>query len=171
VVTIGVIVKPISGDMFFDAESVNKRISAAERRKLSQLGAFTRTTARQSIKPAAVRNRKEIRRAKKLGHAAPEPEYIPSREGEPERTRRAGNPIKKILFGYEDNGPDGGGNVAIGYGLAFGGQTGVPLRLEKGGAFRIKKTGRIVRTGPRPALQLALEKEKTKAGMLFSASL
>ncbi|HZZ77190.1 MAG TPA: hypothetical protein VFE62_01645 [Gemmataceae bacterium] len=163
--------KPITGSMFFNAEEVVKKIDAKKRRVLSMIGAYTRTTARQSIKPAKIANRKEIRRAKKLGQQTPEPEYIPSRPGEPPRTRRPDQPIKKILFGYDADGGDGEGSLVVGFGLAFGSQTGTPLRLEKGGSIRIRKTGRIVRTAARPTLAPALAKEQAKVTTLFSGEL
>src|ERR1035441_3751722 len=134
--------------------------SAAKRKSLSRFGAFVRTTARQSIRPAKILNRKEIRKAKKAGQETPSPIYEPSKAGEAPRTRRAGQPIKRILFGYE---PDNGGNAASGVDLTFGGMTGTPGRLERGGSFTNKRTGRTVTVAKRPTLVPALAKEKSKA--------
>ena len=166
-VTIGVRMKAISGDNFFDSAKVKKLLTAAKRKSLSKFGAFVRTTARQSIRPAKILNRKEIRKAKKAGQETPSPIYEPSKAGEAPRTRRAGQPIKRILFGYE---PDNGGNVVIGFGLTFGGMTGTPGRLERGGTFTTKK-GRTVTVAKRPTLLPALAKEKAKASLMFADSL
>ena len=166
---IGVRMKAISGDNFFDSAKVKKLLTAAKRKSLSKFGAFVRTTARQSIKTAETKKSRMARtKAKKTGDKMPEPIFEASKPGEAPRTRRAGQPIKRILFGYE---PDNGGNVVIGFGLTFGGMTGTPGRLERGGSFTNKRTGRTITVAKRPTLVPTLAKEKSKAALMFADSL
>lgn len=168
--SVSVKVKPLNGIVFFDAPEIAKRVGKAKAKAMGRLGAFTRTRARSSIKPAKIRNRKEMRRASKEGKTLL-PIFEPSKPGEPPRSRRPGAPLKKILFGFEPTGgPDKQGNVAIGFGLAFASKTGTPARLEKGGELTNKR-GRVIRVAKRPTLVPAFAIEKQKAGPLFADTL
>jgi hypothetical protein len=168
---------PANGTLnFFDYDKVTKMCADKKKTALSKIGAYVRERARQSIKKAALtaENKKARRLAKKLGLEEPEKDFVPSKPGEPPRWRQAkirkgifGQPIKRILFGYE---PDDGGNVAIGFGLVFGIKTGVPKRLEEGGTFTNSK-GRTITVAKRPTLVPALAKEKAKAALMFADSL
>jgi hypothetical protein len=170
-VTVIAKMRPISGDMFFTAEPVRKRIDGMKLRELSRIGAYSRSDARRMIKPARILNRKERRAAKKLGKAEPKPIYEGSKAGEAPRTRAPGEPIKRILFGYDAHGgPDQSGVLVVGYGLAFTQKTDVPERLERGGRIRTRK-GRTIQTAARPVLAPALAKNAAKASAYFSGSL
>ncbi len=171
-VTFGITLKPITAGMFFDTEVVKKKLDEKKRRALSRLGAFVRTRARSSIRPARIANRKELRLAKKLGTQSPAVQYIGSLPGQPPRTRKPGDPIKRILFGYDAHGGhDKSGSLIVGFGLTYGQETGTPLRLEKGGTVRLRKNGRIIHTAARPTLAPAMAQEQAKVTTLFSGEL
>jgi hypothetical protein len=170
---IGMKLTAIGKDNFFDSEAVIKRLSAADRKVMSKYGAYVRTDSRQSIKKAVVKNKKEIRAAKKAGLEAPKPEYVSSKPGETPRSRRPNNPIKRILFGVETPQEAGNlfsGNVVIGFGLQGGNASDVPGRLEKGGTFRTKR-GKVVQVAARPTMVPAQKRVNTRMPAMFADSL
>lgn len=155
----------IGSDKFFNSEKVLKALSATERRVLSKFGAFVRQRARTSIRPAVVVNRKEIRSGKKAGRTIGKV-YAASKPGEPPRSRQ-GDLKRKILFGYDTEARA----VVIGPTLVGGRASDTPARLEYGGQFRHKRSGKIVRVRKRPFMQPAFESEVTKMPALWADSL
>ena len=169
----GVKMQPIGRDNFFNSAAVIKRLSEEERKRLSRYGAFVRTDARQSIKPASIKNRKEIRAAKKANEKTPRPLYVPSKAGEPPRTRQQGAPIKRILFGYESASEAGNlfsGNVVIGFARLGGKESATPGRLEKGGEFKNRK-GKTVKIAARPTMVPAQQRQMKRMPAMFADSL
>lgn len=163
---IGFKVQAISKGMFFDSEAVMKAVSAADRKVLSKFGAFVRTTARRSIRPAVVKNKKAVRAAKKAGTKTPKIEYQASQPGEAPRSRQ-GDLKRFILFGYEPEAR----NVVIGPTLVGDRASETPHRLEYGGEFRSKKTGKTIKVAKRPFMKPAFDKELARMPAMFADSL
>lgn len=161
---IGMEIKPLNKDSFFDSELVMKALGDAERKTLSKFGAFVRTRAKTSIRPAIILNRKARRAAKKAGQSEPKPQYQPSQPGEPPRSR-TGILKRNIFFGYDADAH----SVVIGPTLVGGAPSDVPHRLEFGGEFKTKQ-GRIVRVKKRPYMQPALDKEAAASMPLMFAN-
>ncbi len=151
---IGARIVPIGRENFFDSERVMKALSEGQRRKLSKFGAFVQRRAKTSIRPAAVENRTEIRKAKKRGQHVTI-RYRPSRPGEPPRSRK-GELKKLILFGYDPIQRD----VLIGPTLVAGRASETPARMEFGGEFVHKKSRKVIKVEARPFMRPAMEAEK-----------
>ena len=106
-------------DFFFDRSEIQRRLSEAERRAMSRIGAFIRTRARSSL-----------RRRKKVAS----PSQTPSVHS---RDNRAS--LKNILFGYEPRrhtvviGPV---RLNLSSQAGLGGKT-VPELHEKGGSITV----------------------------------
>lgn len=164
---IGFKVTPVGSSNFFTSEAVMKALTEGQRRVLSKFGAYVRTRAKSSIRPAVIENRKEIRQAKKTGGKQPRPRYRPSAVGEPPRSRR-GDLKRFILFGYDVEER----NVVIGPTLVGGRPSKTPGRLERGGQFRHKRSGKMVRVAKRPFMRPAFEIEmKARMPAMFADSL
>lgn len=136
---IGVKCEPLDGlkGRFFNAGAVMRSLSEAQRRVLSRFGAYVRTRARTSIKPAKLLNRKEVKAGIKKGLARGVRKiYQPSMPGQPPRSRR-GELRKHIYFAYDASDRD----VVIGPSLVRSQETGTPARLEKGGVATVKRRG------------------------------
>ena len=127
-------------ETFFDRDAVLDALNKSEQRLLSKAGAFTRQTARRSIRK---RNR-------------------PAEPGKPPSSH-TGFYKRSILFGYDK--PNH--SVVIGPSATFGGDE-VPNLLEFGG--RAKRRGESVTYAARPHMRPALEKESDNFPELFKNS-
>jgi len=153
-------------DQFFDRPSVINAIDRAKRRQLSKAGAFVRTTARRSIKPAGKRATNKRNKGNLRGRKDP----TISQPGQPPRlhTKSARN-LRLILFAWEPLRK----SVVIGP-LLFKSTDGVriPEVLEHGGKSYVTTRGRKkpIRIRKRPFMAPALAKEAPKFPNLFANS-
>jgi len=162
---IGFKLQAIGKDNFFDSAAVMKALSEADRRVLSKFGAFVRQRAKSLIRPAVVENRKAVRAAKKSGQKIRKL-FAASKPGEPPRSRQ-GDLKKFILFGYDV----AERNVVIGPTLVGGRASATPARLEGGGEFRHKRTGKMIRVKKRPFMKPAFDTELQKMPALWADSM
>lgn len=147
---------------FFDPAAIMEPSERVMRKKLSQYGAFTRRTAKSSIKKAPKADAKtgEIKRGRKAKNA--DLVDAVSKPGNPPYSHGPGLYKKFIYFGYEAATQ----TVIIGPAL-FKSNRGVrvPEITEKGGDTIIIRPGRKPRPAhyeERPAMRLAHEKELPK---------
>jgi hypothetical protein len=168
----GMQLQPITSNQFFDSKEVMRRLSESQRKKLMQYGADVRSLGRRSIKKAVVANKADIAAAEKAGKKPPRKKFVPSAPGEAPRSRQAGDPIKRILYGYESASEAGNifsGNVVIGFGQLGGRKSDVPGKLERGGA--VQKKGKTIRIAARPTMVPAQQKQNLKMPAMFADSL
>lgn len=153
-----------SKSLFFTSD-LEKAGKAGAKRALSKAGAFVRTTARNSMRPARQKpvasltdkERRRFERAKKDYAAGrtkfkPKRPLIGSKAGEPPRTRVGY--IKKFLFFVYD--PETK-SVVVGPAV-LNAPTGAPSILESGGTVNIG--GKSINLAPRPFMQPAYKKNQ-----------
>jgi hypothetical protein len=156
-------------ERFFDRPAVVNAIDSAKRKQLSRAGAYVRTTARRSIRPAGKRAVQARPRRGDRFRRANDPTV--SRPGQPPRLHTsAQRNLKLILFAWEPARQ----SVIVGP-VLFKSSSGVriPEVLEHGGRSYVKgRFGRkkSVRIRPRPFMKPALQKEASKFPDLFSNS-
>ena len=131
----------VSYSQFFDRDAVLKRLDRSEAKLLSQAGAWTRRTAKSSI-----RKRKRI-----------------SEPGKPPSSH-TGFYKKSILFGYDKKNR----SVVIGPSASFGGSK-VPNLLEFGGIGKYR--GKTAKYKARPHMGPALKEEAPNFPTLFTNSI
>lgn len=154
-------------DFFFDADKVVKALSKAERKALSQAGAFVRTSARGSL-----------RRRKKPSSPGQTPSV---------HSKDKNRTLKKILFGYDPTahsvivGPVGFGKAEAPHALEVGGTSTVRVPRKNEGrkaspaqaaSFKRRKAlgliqrkptvRRPIKIEPRPFMNPALKREAPK---------
>jgi ribosomal protein L44E len=164
--------------LFFDKKAVTSAVDRATRRVLSKFGAFTRRTAKKSIKKARQKKiseltdeeRKSWRRrqaiGKRKGFKAKRP-LAPSRPGEPSRAR-TGLIKKHIYFMFDPLKR----SVVIGP-ARLSKSTEAPRVLEYGGTTKTSSgpdTGKRITIDPRPTMQLAYQQEQPKLAQMWKDS-
>ncbi|MBE3133286.1 MAG: hypothetical protein IMZ55_07415 [Acidobacteria bacterium] len=144
---------------FFDRKAVVDAVDKANRRNLSRLGAFVRTTAQRSIRPAP-----KGRKLKGGGRSTPKNQY--SRPGEPPRSHVG--LLRKFLFFSFDTVSR---SVVIGPAKLSGvAGKNVPEVLEFGGLTESHWRRRRFYIEPRPYMRPALDAELDKAAQLWKDS-
>jgi hypothetical protein len=156
-------------ERFFDRPAVVNAIDQAKRRELSRAGAFVRTTARRSIRPAGKRALQDRPFRGARGRRGSDPTV--SRPGQPPRLHTKNNRnLKLIFFAWEPARQ----SVIVGP-VLFKSAAGVriPEVLEHGGRSYVKdRKGRrkSVRVKARPFMKPALKAEAPKFPNLFANS-
>jgi len=167
--------------LFFDSDELIARLGKAKHDRLAKIGRYVQRAAQTSMRPAAIANKKEIRKARKAGEKEPRTRYVPSRPGESPRTRQDRFLRKFLFYGLEeaDNvviGPTGINGGAAGpapHILEFGGDRTVVPRHDASGKFidRRQRKARVVHVEARPYMRPAFDREKAKAPAMFADSL
>lgn len=164
--------------LFFDKKAVTSSVDKATRRVLSKFGAFTRRTAKKSIKKARQKKLSEMtptevssyrkRQAigKRKGFKVKRP-LAPSKKGGPSRAR-TGLVKKHIYFLFDPLKR----SVVIGP-ARLSKSSDAPRVLEHGGTTTIssgKDKGKRIKIDPRPTMQLAYREEQPKLAQLWKNS-
>lgn len=164
--------------MFFDRAAVSGAVDKASLRVLSKFGAFVRTTARQSIRPARqtpigelteeqlTAYRRAVAIARKTGKPKPRRPMQSSKAGQPPRSHLG--LLKRFIFFAYDPATNG---VVIGP-ARLNGVAGGPAALaalEEGGTSRTPQ-GKTIRIDARPFMGPALKKEEPKLPALWANS-
>lgn len=150
---------------FFDRPAVIKAVDRAKKRELSRAGAYVRSTARRSIKPARRKPKARPKRRRR------KPAVVrTSQPGQPPKMHtRTGRNLRLILFAWEPTRQ----SVVIGP-VLFKSRDGVriPEVLEKGGRSYAVKRGKKYRTrvAARPYMSPALAANAPKFPDLFRNS-
>ena len=164
--------------MFFDREAVTGAVDKASMKVLSKFGAFVRTAARQSIRPARQKPLEELTEeqlkayqravaiAKKSGKPKPRRPMQSSKPGQPPRSH-LGLLKRFILFGYDRD-----SNAVVIGPARLNGVAGGPRALEaleEGGQSKNAK-GKTISVEARPFMGPALAKEQPKLPALWANS-
>lgn len=170
---IGLSVRQTQG-LFFDRQAVTRAVSRSERRVLSRFGAYVRTGARSSIRPARRkklseltpeeqrRHRLRTRMARREGRPQPKLPLAHSRPGEPPRSI-TGLLRRFLYFAFDPSRR----SVVIGPARINSG-SGAPQTLEHGGFAN--RRGKRVRIEARPYMGPALEREEHRLPQLWRDS-
>ena len=170
---IGLSIRQAQG-LFFDRQAVTRAVSRSERKVLSRFGAYVRTSARSSIRPARRKNlseltpeeqrryRMRVRIARQLGRPRPKLPLAHSRPGEPPRSI-TGLLRRFLYFAFDPSRR----SVVIGPARISSG-SGAPETLEHGGFT--KRGSRRVRIDARPYMGPALEREQVQLPALWRNS-
>ncbi len=154
-------------DHQFSRDYLDQAIAKSRRSGLIRAGAYVRTAARRSIRPAP-------RPARTKGRRKGQRRNISSRPGQPPRQHtRTGQNLKLILFAWEEARK----SVVVGP-LLFKSSAGVRITevLEHGGRSytrpnpRAKSRKRATRVAARPFMRPALASESPKFPNLFANS-
>lgn len=164
--------------MFFDRAAVAGAVDKASMRVLSKFGAFVRTTARQSIRPARqtpiselteeqlASYRRAVAIARRTGKPKPRRPMQSSKPGQPPRSHLG--LLKRFIFFAYDQSTNG---VVIGP-ARLNGVDGGPRALEaleEGGQSKNGR-GKTITVAARPFMGPALAKEQPKLPALWANS-
>lgn len=157
-------------DHHFGRDQLDKAIAKSRRSNLIRAGAFVRTAARRSIRPAPKPPRANPKQRRAKGRRR----NVSSRPGQPPRQHTAaGQNLKLILFAWEEARK----SVVVGP-VLFKSSAGVRITevLEHGGRSytrpnpRAKSRKRATRVAARPFMRPALASEAPKFPNLFANS-